>query len=261
MNIEQWLRALIEHFAPTGQRPETTRKLVEVLGSKLHDVPVGHFTDASLRALQGNLRSVSSPVRVRDALLACVAKSGDHLPGGDDAALDREDRIVLAVWQKHRADGFSHGRGNLRNRMTISLDIERLHHPRVFRHICHTDLEAAAIAVQHGWIVDPQPQREHTPDELEAITAFVRTTLAAIANAKRAGPLYHEPSPPEPVVEFRHPGPRHATPEQLDRLNPLPGGRKRHAISTTAAASRLAGQEGSDTTTSANDDDHPPEAA
>jgi hypothetical protein len=98
----------------------------------------------------------------------------------------------------------------------------------------------------------PPPIRQRpppTPEEIAHVEQVTRETIAALRSSA------------QPVVEYRHPGPRHATPEQLDRLNPLPGGRKRHAISTTAAASRLAGQEGSDTTTSANDDDHPPEAA
>ena len=68
--------------------------------------------------------------------------------------------------------------------LAATLDRFRQRHPAVFAHICHTDTEAAGIAVQHGWPVDPDAQRERSDAEMDHAHATVATTLAALAAAK-----------------------------------------------------------------------------
>jgi hypothetical protein len=66
----------------------------------------------------------------------------------------------------------------------------------------------------------PAPIRQRpppTPDEIAHVERVTAETVAALRSSA------------QPVVEYRHPGPRYASPAELDRLNPLPGGRKRDA--------------------------------
>ena len=72
----------------------------------------------------------------------------------------------------------------------------------------------------------PEPRPEPTPEE----RAYVAARVREITQAMRSEPLYREPGNNDlgadpPSV----PRPRayHLTPEQLDIVNPLPGGRKR----------------------------------
>jgi hypothetical protein len=70
----------------------------------------------------------------------------------------------------------------------------------------------------------PIRQREEpTPEEIEHVTRVTAETVAFLRSSA------------QPVEDRRSPGPRYLTPEQLDRLNPLPNGRKRYADQTTAA--------------------------
>jgi hypothetical protein len=155
MDRDLWIRSLIRHFANVGQRPETETRLLEAIAPKLADLADDCFDEASLRATIGAVRSVQSPFRIRDALQAHMATrkpAWDIGEGEDDPDLTQEDRIILAVWNKHRANGFPSARGrDLIDRMTIALDVQRLNCPRVFRYICQHDLDASAIAVRRGW--------------------------------------------------------------------------------------------------------------
>jgi hypothetical protein len=71
----------------------------------------------------------------------------------------------------------------------------------------------------------PEPIRQRQPPTPEEI-AHVRRCVEQIVGAMRS-PFAERSDAPGPVR------PRYLTPEQLDRINPLPGGAKRHA---TAAA-------------------------
>ncbi len=61
------------------------------------------------------------------------------------------------------------------------LDRFRQRHPAVFAHICHTDVEAADIAVAHGWPVDAVEPVERSDAEMAHAHRTVADTLAAIA--------------------------------------------------------------------------------
>lgn len=68
--------------------------------------------------------------------------------------------------------------------LAATLDRYRQRHPAVFAHICHTDTQAAGIAVQHGWPVDAVEQVERTDAEMDHAHETVASALAAIAAAK-----------------------------------------------------------------------------
>ncbi len=68
--------------------------------------------------------------------------------------------------------------------ITRILDRFRQRHPVVFSHICHTDTEAAGIAVQHGWPVDASEPVERSDAEMDHAHATVAATLAALAAAR-----------------------------------------------------------------------------
>ena len=78
----------------------------------------------------------------------------------------------------------------------------------------------------------PPPIRqrgEPTPEEIEHVTRVVAETIAALRASA------------QPVADWqtaRTPKPSYLTPEQLDRINPLPNGAKRHATTTAASAAQ-----------------------
>jgi hypothetical protein len=80
----------------------------------------------------------------------------------------------------------------------------------------------------------PPPIRqrgEPTPEEIEHVTRVVAETIAALRASA------------QPVEEWRTartPKPSYLSPEQLDRINPLPNGRKRHAPSANDTAASAA---------------------
>lgn len=104
---------------------------------------------------------------------------------------------------------------------------------------CDATLEAVAAQACHGWpgygeIVEglnawwrgrkpftPEPRAERTPDRIPPTDEECAYVDRVIADWKAGLPLPPDPRPP--------PGPRHATPQQLDILNPLPNGLKRYA--------------------------------
>jgi hypothetical protein len=65
----------------------------------------------------------------------------------------------------------------------------------------------------------PPPIRERgepTPEEIEHVARVAAETVAALRSSI------------QPLEDYRRPSARYLTPEQLDRVNPLPGGAKRH---------------------------------
>jgi hypothetical protein len=244
MEREEWLRSLV--LRVHGPKVDM-EKIVAVVLPTLQDIGPDAFNATTLQALAGSLRSVQSAYRVRKALFDLHARATptvDPYPGADDPSLTWGERITLQIWLNHRSQGFPHVPDtDDRRRMTVALDIHRQHMPRVFRYICRTDLEAASIAVQHGWEVEPQPRRPPTQAEIDAVSASVRDAHAAML----APPLYQRPVPATPDPPSHAPGPRHLTPADLDRINPLPHGRKRtDDQTTTAPADRTAGMAGHD---------------
>ena len=244
MEREEWLRSLVLRVhGPKGN----VEKTVATILPSLDDIGPDAFNAQTLHALAGSLRSVNSAYRLRKALFDLHAKqpaAPDVYPGADDPTLSWGERITLQIWLNHRADHFSHVPDpDFRRRMTVALDIHRAHMPRLFRYICRTDLEAASIAVQHGWEVEPQARRAPTQAEIDAVAATVRDAHAAMLPQ----PLYQRPVPATPDPPSHAPGPRHLTPGDLDRLNPLPDGRKRtDGQTTTAPTDRTAGMAGHD---------------
>jgi hypothetical protein len=72
----------------------------------------------------------------------------------------------------------------------------------------------------------PEPIRqrgEPTPEEIEHVARVAAETVAALRSSI------------QPVEDYRRPAPRYLTPEQLDRINPLPGGAKRYAPANDTA--------------------------
>jgi hypothetical protein len=72
----------------------------------------------------------------------------------------------------------------------------------------------------------PPPIRqrgEPTPEEIEHVTRVAAEAIAALRSSA------------QPIEDYRRPAPRYLTPEQLDRINPLPGGAKRYAPANTNA--------------------------
>lgn len=71
----------------------------------------------------------------------------------------------------------------------------------------------------------PLPRQPPTPEELERVHASVTEIVRALAPTRYADQAYRPATP------------RYLAPELLDRINPLPNGRKRaHAVDASAAA-------------------------
>lgn len=232
MTRELWLRYFVEHHMP-GQRYAVKAKAHDLCREKLADIAEAAFTYDSLDIAKQHC-TPHSTFYLRKTLNEYLAKQGEAAPGQgwDDGSLDGRDRVTIDIWRQWRADGFTgtvpgH---TVRERYTQFLSVQRQYLPRVFRYICHNDPEAADIAVSNGWQVDPSAMRIPTPEEIAAVEARVREAIAA-------GPLYQQsggklaPDAPIPVK------PRHLDAATLDRINPLPGGAKRHAA-TPAATDR-----------------------
>ena len=72
----------------------------------------------------------------------------------------------------------------------------------------------------------PEPIRqrgEPTPEEIEHVTRVAAETIAALRSSA------------QPLEDRRSAGPRYLTPEQLDRINPLPNGARRYAPANDTA--------------------------
>jgi hypothetical protein len=90
----------------------------------------------------------------------------------DGAALD--DQLV-AAWHRLKAERIANGK------LATGLSWLR-RYPAAFRRVCAVDLDAAAIAVQHRWDLEPiTPPNEA---EIAHAEASVERAIAAIHEAK-----------------------------------------------------------------------------
>jgi hypothetical protein len=81
----------------------------------------------------------------------------------------------------------------------------------------------------------PPPVVERPPPTPEEL-AHVRECVATIVANMRSTAILADTVGRSFDVPLPRPGPRHLTPEQLDRINPLPNGRKRTNDATLSAA-------------------------
>ena len=87
----------------------------------------------------------------------------------------------------------------------------------------------------------PPPRPDPTPEEVAHVEQVTRAVVAWLRSSA------------QPVEDRRPPGARHLTPEQLDRLNPLPNGRKRtDATQATVSPADDATARADDTDTAAS---------
>lgn len=185
--ISIWLTELAVRVAP-----QMTSEQVEVLARDFAkgfaDLPEWVFDDITRELAAREFDRFPTYKALRKFLSeqadALRQKSAPPLPGPDDGSLSREDRIWLSNWQNHRAGGFKYleGRGDFTERMTITLSLMRsLGRMALFRHICRTDLEAAAIAVRKHWEVEPpRPREARTPEDSQRVAEAVRHAIAAM---------------------------------------------------------------------------------
>lgn len=104
------------------------------------------------------------------------------------SGLTTEQQIQATYWFKHKASGFKHLDDkfpDMEARQAQSLSVLRQYNEVVFRYVCNTDPDAAAIAVRRGWRVNPEPPV--TEEERAASLARAREVTSAIG---KPGPDY-----------------------------------------------------------------------
>jgi len=208
MTKRQWLQLLGTRCAVSSQMTakEAEAKLRSYLEG-LTDIPDVVFCEESLEAASRQFDFFPAYAMLRKFAEVwheeLQRRAAPVLPGTDDPTLTREDQLILQVWQWRRDTNFSGqkfnegqpvavaiSRGEQERRLTISLDVMRGAYGRIFRHICRTDLEAAAIAIRKGWEVETRPAKtEPTEEERAAVADSV---------ARATGPMRHR-TPPSPA--------------------------------------------------------------
>ncbi|HTB46646.1 MAG TPA: hypothetical protein VK741_23715 [Acetobacteraceae bacterium] len=201
-----WLTELASKLRPSMPNKELIRRVRMTARDLAAKYPIDAFTAASRQAVAEGLTEFPEgavfETRLGDWWRDHGSKAsadGAELPGGDDPTLTREDRHGLKVWLKHRQEGFTHVDGD----MARSLSSCRSYRPRVFDHICRTDLEAQRIAMKRGWLTDASAHnREPTEEEIAAVHESAEAAIARL-RARGDGPLWPRRSPDAQITTLQ----------------------------------------------------------
>jgi len=215
MPLDDWIAALGDKVLAAGRN---SRRTVEYLLPRLNDFPAEWFTDAAIEGIYRDLRSLNSADRVRSALREFHAAQR-HQQRAQDLPQERERR----EWEERQAwlredwdDPASimrkvHDcRGNV---MMLRL-LGQLVRKWAPRHLGYLPPHIIAAIETDAEIAPHDRHLRFADDTPPPGTRSVAEQLAALG-VEAPGSA---------------PQPRYLTPEQLDRINPLPGGvKKRHA--------------------------------
>ena len=193
--VERWLRVELAPKLPPSMPDRDLKIAIQHVAGQVHTkYPPEAFTPVSARAIAEGLDGFPSLEVFADRLAAWWADhrpgSDAALPGGDNPNLSREDRLILANFERDRDDGFSRiNAPSFRAKLAIRLSTYRRHYPALFRHIVRTDLEAAAIAVQYGWTEDAETAHyspdKRTDEERARASVTVAEAIQAMAQQRR----------------------------------------------------------------------------
>jgi len=206
LHIRKWLTDLGARCSSTANAEAAEAKARDY-AQALVDIDAGAFCQESLEAAARQFEYFPAYATIRKFVEAWWAdarrRARPALPGADDPSLTEEDRQHLAVFLKHRAAGFPPGikladlasapevdRETFRQRLALRLSRMRSGPlVRLFRHICRTDVEAAAIAVARGWQVEPSEHKPPSDVAIAAVEATVRQMFAAQGHTAQAGAI------------------------------------------------------------------------
>jgi len=233
MTRDQFMLRLAEAIRP--RNPSAGAAVLAKHLPLMTDMPDEMFSDEMLGIVAPRLSRTPTLHQLRKAL-EDAARQPEMLQAyateGDREDIDDNDRAVIRGWNLRRATGFreyarragADGADDPRATPQRFLSMVRTFFPRAYRAIIATDVFAADIAMRAGWIHE---ERDAPPTEEEVEYVHSRVIEAM--------QVMHQPLPPEFTVNEQRdavtPTPpvraRHLTPEQLDRVNPLPDGLKR----------------------------------
>lgn len=154
MTPRQWMQRLGSRCASTMSAEESAATLAD-WSKSLADMPPHAFCEQSFEDASRQFEYFPAYAALRkflDQWWRANKPTGSSLPGSDDSSLTRENQLQLAVWQKMRLEGFTHITGPHEARLKVSLGVLRRHNPRIFAHLCRTDVEIAGLAVRQGWV-------------------------------------------------------------------------------------------------------------
>jgi hypothetical protein len=222
MNLDDWISALFARVQPATGSPE---RAVLYLRPRLEDLSPYWFTEDAIAGIWMHLRSLNSAERVRKALREFHALRAPPRPPPisqqEREASEWEDR---KAWLRRDWDNPARIMQNVRATaghpmqlylLRLQAKMVRLWAPQHLGYLPPHILEAIER--------DDSPAPLSRQDQLNALGQVAVTQ------------------------------PRHLTPEQLDRINPLPNGRKRTDATAHDAASTAAAHDRMDETTADED--------
>lgn len=196
--IRDWLRKIVGASKAVKSAREAEAWIKDVTPGFASEYPAEAFTEASRDAVVGAITTWANQGEVSRALATWWAANKPvrpPLPGADDSDLTREDRLALDVFLRRRSIGFqdipldqhdeapSVGPFVHAERLIVAIDLMRntARLSRVWRYLCRTDTEIAAIALRRGW----QPERSEPgwTDE-RAIRNTVAQIVAPLSNGR-----------------------------------------------------------------------------
>lgn len=210
MELDRWIAALHARVQPTTGSPERS---VLYLRPRLEDLDPYWFTEDAIAGIWAKLRTLNSADRVRKALREFHVERAPPPP----PQIPQQERDALA-WEDRKAElrrDWDDPQGILRRVYNCQGNVLML---RLLAKLVRLS------APQHlGYI--PPHILEAIEDDSDAAPADRHLRFdddAPLPGARSIADQLAELVPPN------EPKPRHLTPEELDRINPLPNGRKRH---------------------------------
>jgi len=235
MDLDQWITALHARVEPAGGRTFAPERAVLYLRPRLQDLPPEWFTEGAIDALFLKLRTLNSADRVRRFLRDYHAQQTPPRP----PPISEQEREAIA-WEERKtflrqdwddpqriARKVRDCRGNVLMLRLLG-KLVRMWAPQHLGflppHIVEAIERDAEIAPhdRHLRYADDTP-----PEGTRSVAEQIASLRASVAEC-------HDQSQRlDAAIAHR---PRHLTPEQLDRINPLPNGRKRTDVATPPAA-------------------------
>jgi hypothetical protein len=206
MEVDRWIAALFAKVGGKGS-PERT---IAYLAPRLDDLSPYWFTEDAIAGIWRDLRTLNSAERVRKALREFHMKQAPPRP----QPISESEREASA-WEDRKAwlrRDWDDPAGILRRVQACQGNVLLL---RLLGKLVRQ------WAPQHLGFLPP-----HILEAIESDEAAPQDRHLRFG----AEPAAFEPAPPAP------PGPRHLDPAELDRINPLPNGRKRVDAASAAAA-------------------------
>jgi hypothetical protein len=199
MTLDDWIAALHAKVEPPGR--SSVERSIAYLSPRLADLSPYWFTEAALDALFLKLRSLNSAERVRNALREYhAAQSSPAEPR--PPAVSQSEREA-GEWEARQAwlhRDWDDPAGIMRKERDCAGDVRLL---RLLAKLVRK------WAPQHLGYLPPAILEAIERDEAPALSRHEQVNSTMVT-------------------------PRHLSPAQLDEINPLPGGLKRHAANDTA---------------------------